>query len=75
VVIDRRNRACGCRLAASRFLSHDAFMEHLLDILARSVPALVGVFWGAPLLAREYDTGTFRLAWTQSVSRRRWLEG
>ena len=38
-----------------------------------SCPALVGVFWGAPLLARELETGTFRLVWTQSVTRRRWL--
>ena len=31
------------------------------------------MFWGAPLLAREFETGTFRLAWTQSVTRTRWL--
>ncbi len=37
------------------------------------VPALVGVFWGAPLVSREFERGTFRVAWTQSVSRRRWL--
>jgi hypothetical protein len=37
------------------------------------VPALVGTFWGAPLIAREIETGTFRVAWTQSVSRTRWL--
>jgi len=37
------------------------------------VPMLVGVFWGAPLIARELETGTFKLAWTQSVTRRRWL--
>jgi hypothetical protein len=36
-------------------------------------PAMIGVFWGAPLIARELETGTFRLAWTQSVSRARWL--
>ncbi len=36
-------------------------------------PALIGVFWGAPRLARELESGTFRLAWTQSVTRRRWL--
>ena len=28
---------------------------------------------GAPLLARELESGTYRLAWTQSVGRRRWL--
>ncbi len=36
-------------------------------------PALVGLFWGAPLLAREYERGTHRVAWTQSVTRRGWL--
>jgi hypothetical protein len=37
------------------------------------VPMLAGVFIGAPLIAREVETGTHRLAWTQSVPRRRWL--
>jgi hypothetical protein len=36
-------------------------------------PALIGVFWGAPLITRELETGTFRLAWNQSVTRTRWL--
>jgi hypothetical protein len=36
-------------------------------------PALIGLFWGAPMLAREFEKGTHRLAWTQSVSLRRWL--
>jgi len=37
------------------------------------VPALIGIFWGAPLIAREVETGTHRLAWNQSVTRTRWL--
>jgi hypothetical protein len=36
-------------------------------------PAFIGAFWGAPLIARERETGTLRLAWTQSITRRRWL--
>jgi hypothetical protein len=36
-------------------------------------PALLGIFWGAPLIAREVELGTNRLAWTQSVSRTRWI--
>lgn len=36
-------------------------------------PAFIGAFWGAPMLARELEAGTHRLAWTQSVCRRRWL--
>ena len=41
--------------------------------LLLAAPALIGVFWGAPLVAREIEAGTFRLAWTQSVTRTRWL--
>ncbi len=37
------------------------------------LPAAIGAFWGAPLLARELELGTHRLAWTQGVTRRRWL--
>jgi hypothetical protein len=31
------------------------------------------MFWGAPLVAREIETGTHRLVWTQSISRLRWI--
>jgi hypothetical protein len=36
-------------------------------------PALVGAFWGAPMVARELEAGTHRLAWMQGVTRTRWL--
>ena len=36
-------------------------------------PAIIGIFWGAPLISRELETGTFRVAWTQSISRTRWV--
>jgi len=36
------------------------------------VPALIGAFVGAPVLAREMETGTFRYAWTQGFGRWRW---
>jgi hypothetical protein len=36
-------------------------------------PLVIGAFWGAPLIAREIEAGTHRLAWNQSVSRTRWL--
>jgi hypothetical protein len=36
-------------------------------------PALIGAFWGAPLVARELESGTYRLVWNQSVTRNRWL--
>ena len=36
-------------------------------------PALLGIFWGAPLIARELESGTYRLAWSQGVTRSRWI--
>ncbi|WP_305789732.1 hypothetical protein [Symbioplanes lichenis] len=44
-----------------------------VSILLLAVPPLVGLFWGAPLVAREVEQGTHRLVWTQGISRRRWL--
>jgi len=32
----------------------------------------MGLFWGAPLIARELEAGTHRIAWNQSVTRTRW---
>ena len=61
-----------CGIAIGLFSSHDAFMQTTFSLLARMVPALLGVFWGAPLIARELENGTHRLAWTQSVTRARW---
>ncbi|MCW2767507.1 MAG: hypothetical protein JWO11_3466 [Nocardioides sp.] len=40
---------------------------------AYAVPAVVGAFWGAPLVAREVEAGTHRLVWNQSITRTRWL--
>ena len=39
----------------------------------QAIPVLAGVFVGAPLLARELETGTFRFAWTQGCGRLRWV--
>jgi hypothetical protein len=38
-----------------------------------AIPLLAGMFWAAPLVSREYEAGTHRLAWTQSVSPLRWI--
>lgn len=37
------------------------------------LPALIGAFVGAPVLAREMETGTFRYSWTQGFERTRWI--
>ncbi|MFL6097609.1 MAG: hypothetical protein ACJ71Y_19325 [Blastococcus sp.] len=38
-----------------------------------ALPAVLGAFWGAPLVARELEAGTHRLVWNQTVTRSRWL--
>lgn len=38
-----------------------------------ALPLLAGMFFAAPLVSREYEAGTHRLAWTQSVSPLRWI--
>jgi len=40
--------------------------------ILQAVPAVIGAFAGAPVLAREMETGTFRYAWTQGFGRWRW---
>ena len=37
------------------------------------LPAIIGMFWGVPLITRELEAGTHRLAWNQSVTRGRWF--
>jgi len=38
-----------------------------------AVPLLTGLIWGAPMVAHELETGPNQFAWTQSITRRRWL--
>jgi hypothetical protein len=44
-----------------------------LVVATAAVPGLPGLLWGAPAVATELETGTNQFAWTQSVTRRRWL--
>ncbi|MCO6007020.1 ABC transporter permease [Actinoallomurus purpureus] len=45
----------------------------IVGLLLIAVPAVIGIFWGAPLIARELEERTDRLVWNQSVTRTRWL--
>jgi hypothetical protein len=63
----------GCSEFVDRF-----FQDHVQPFLAVTavvliLPALIGLFWGAPLIARELEAGTHRLVWNQSITRTRWL--
>lgn len=48
-------------------------MYTTFGLLPLAGPALVGAFWGAPLLGREFERGTNKLAWSQALPLGRWL--
>lgn len=45
----------------------------ILEYAMPLIPALAGLFLGAPLVAREIETGTARFTWVQGAGRTRWL--
>ena len=72
---------CGATVGFGYCLSGDPFGQLARSILRFNLftyglvvlPALAGAFIGAPLVAREIENGTQHLAWTQGVTRMRWL--
>jgi hypothetical protein len=62
-----------CQAAMAAFATQDGSLRMWLGVLVVIGPAMIGMFWGAPLVASELEDGTFRLAWTQGVTRARWL--
>jgi hypothetical protein len=62
--------ALACTPMVNRFNDIDDFLWN--GFILQVVPALIGAFVGAPVLARELETGTFRYAWTQGFGRWRW---
>jgi hypothetical protein len=66
-----QNRSFTCSEAVHSFTAQ---FDRLNSLLAwfTLVPGLIGVLLAAPLV-HELETGTYRLAWTQSITRRRWI--
>jgi len=72
----------GCLLAGLSTrrcaLAEDAFIGQFRSVTGmvgwfNFLPFMLGALIGAPLVAREIERGTHRLAWTQSVSRTHWI--
>ena len=70
-------QGASCEYLASNFLQQvygTYWVLYLFGVmLIVLTPAVIGLFWGAPLVARELETGTYALAWSQSITRTRWL--
>ena len=65
-----QSHTCG-NLSGTLFLGSHAV--GFLVIMTLGVPAVLGMLCGAPLVAHEFETGTSQFAWTQSITRGRWL--
>ena len=62
-----------CQVLAEAFTNRYGAMLESVSALGALLPVALGLLVGGPLLAREFEQGTHRLAWTQSVTRGRWL--
>ena len=61
-----------CRWPADNLVLDNGPFGFIIEFTL-AVPAVLGMFIGAPLVAREVETGTGQFVWTQAVTRRRWL--
>ncbi|MET7425528.1 transmembrane transport protein [Dactylosporangium sp. NPDC005555] len=62
-----------CAAALQAFVHDYNAPFGIIGAVLLAIPALAGIFWGAPLVARELEEKTDKLVWNQSVTRRRWL--
>jgi len=63
----------GCGGIAGIVFGNNGVFTSLVQDLAMAVPLVFGILWGAPLVAGEFEAGTEDFAWTQGVTRRRWV--
>jgi hypothetical protein len=56
----------------TNFSDQDALFGGTILVLYL-LPAVIGVFWGVPMITRELESGTHSLVWNQTVTRKRWL--
>ncbi|MDH2426051.1 ABC transporter permease [Sphaerisporangium sp. TRM90804] len=62
-----------CERFFDRFFAGHELIFVAVSFVVLALPALAGLFWGAPLVTRELEASTHLLVWNQSVTRRRWL--
>jgi hypothetical protein len=63
----------GCGGIASSVFGNGAVLMDLVQAAAMAVPLVLGVSWGAPLVAGEFEASSEDFAWTQGVTRSRWV--
>jgi hypothetical protein len=61
-----------CSSGQGQLYSGDGAIFDLVNFMVVA-PLLFGLFWGAPLVSKEFEDGTHNLIWTQGVTRKRWF--
>jgi hypothetical protein len=69
-----RSGGAGCPAVITSFVNRfDHSVSMIIGLPLTLIQGLAGIAIGAPLLGGELERGTWRLAWTQTVPRTRWL--
>jgi hypothetical protein len=66
-----KDDSCASLVGSGLSLGNPAVLATV--VATSAVPLLPGLFWGTPMVAAELETGTNQFAWTQSITKRRWL--
>jgi hypothetical protein len=66
-------QSAACSDILDTFEGRYATIANAVTFLLVLAPSVMGVLVAAPLVARELEQGTYLLAWTQGVTRQRWL--
>ncbi len=64
-----------CGNLSDEMFQGDGLLLDFVSAVAIGGPALLGIFWGAPLIAKEIEEGTHRLAWAQDIFNEAALDG
>jgi hypothetical protein len=62
-----------CSVILQQYQDRFGFLHQILHVAFLALPILPGMFVGAPVLAREFEHRTEQVAWTQGITRNRWL--
>jgi hypothetical protein len=63
----------GCADIGGIVFGSNGVFTSLVQDLAMAFPLVLGILWGAPLVAGQFEAGTEDFEWTQGVTRRRWV--
>jgi hypothetical protein len=68
-----RSGGADCQPAIAGFVHKFSAATQLVSVPLLAVPGFLGAITGPLLLGRELEQGTWRMAWSQTVPRTRWL--